>query len=268
MALTNIALSLHRFGSRIGFFIMDKDTIEESEIYVFKINNLTPENMPFGRLVEYYSEISKMIGMADNMHLVDIVKSSHASQFKVDRVTGGKIEDLMINIMIDNAPKASMKAYDNINRMLVEDSTSAEFSSPFGDNIIAFPGKKSADEFELSIMDAATFTGELYHIAGTANDAKIRIDTDSYGKVKCSSSKDIAKSLREYLFEDIRVSGRGMWRKSSDGNWTIDDFVITDFKNIQKESLSKTIIRLRRIDVNWPKDPIQAITETEGSGIQ
>lgn len=73
--------------------------------YTFKIDNFTPESMPFGRLVEYYAEIKKMLGVADNLHLVGVFESSHGSAFAIDRNFETQLVKRLIAINEGTAPK-------------------------------------------------------------------------------------------------------------------------------------------------------------------
>ncbi|MEP1930202.1 MAG: hypothetical protein ABJJ37_02885, partial [Roseibium sp.] len=114
----------------------------------------------------------------------------------------------------------------------------------------------------------ATFSGELYHIAGNKDDVKIRINTDNHGVVFCTTTKSIGKSLRDFLFENVKVSGRGNWTRSVQGNWNIDDFVITDFSPVNAKGLRATVDQIRNLDINWPEDPLLEIDKIEETGGQ
>ena len=59
--------------------------MNDAATYTFKIEGFTPESMPFGRLIEYYSEVKKMLGVADHLHLIDVVESSHGSAFRIQK---------------------------------------------------------------------------------------------------------------------------------------------------------------------------------------
>lgn len=235
----------------------------DTTTYTFKIEDFTPESMPFGRLVEYYAEIKKMLGVADHLHLVDVVESSHGSAFKIDRNHEADLAKRLMAINDGTAPKNSTRARDAINYMLREDGTSGSFYDSRGVNVIPFPGKRTAETTQIRVRGAANFVGELYHIAGTRDDAKVRISTDAYGVVFCTTSRDIAKSLRDFLFEDVKVSGRGMWAKSDDGKWDIDNFVITDFAPVKRQSLRQSVNRLRTMNIAWPADPVGEIDTIE-----
>ena len=223
--------------------------------YLFKITDYTPQTMPFGRLIKYYVELEKIFGDHDGVHLVDIIESSHGSGFAVDRDYESQFERRIAQIRDRTAPKTALRAHDTINAMLREDKTSGSLADRRGGNVIEFPGSKVSDTSVFRIRDAATFTGELYHIAGV---------------VFCTTTKDIAKSLRDFLFESVRVSGRGTWVRAADGPWQIDDFTIADFAPVKKESLRAAVNRLRAMDIRWPDDPIGEIRllNEEGGRIQ
>ena len=122
-------------------------------------------------------------------------------------------------------------------------------------------GKRAEGQVQVRIRDAAAFTGELYHIAGTKDDVKVRISTSTYGVVFCTTTRAVGKALRDFLFEDVKVSGRGMWTRKEGGVWDIDDFTITDFVPVQKENLRTAVDRLRAMDGNWLEDPLGDVSE-------
>lgn len=240
--------------------------MSDAKHYSFRIQKFTPETMPFGRLVDYYAELQKMLGVSDNLHLTDIFESSHGNKFRVDFNHETELQKRIAELNEGTAPNAAKKAQDKLNAMLKADATSADFVDSMGQNVIVFPGKGLDAQSIIRIRDAATFVGELYHIAGTKDDAKIRLTTEAYGVVFCTTTRDIAKSLRDFLFEDIKVSGRGTWTRDGAGTWDIDDFAITDFTPVKKESLRQSIDRIRSARVVWPDDALRVVRDIEEKG--
>jgi len=231
--------------------------------YTFKIEHFTPETMPFGRLVEYYAEIKRMIGVSDNLHLVGVVEGSHGSAFAIDRNHEAALVNRLTCLNDRTAPKTAVRAQSAINKMLKEDGTSGTFYSANGKNVINFPGKREDDNVQLRIRDAASFTGELYHISGTKEDAKARISTDAYGVVFCTTTRDIAKDLRDFLFEDVKVSGRGTWTRNEGGTWDIDEFFITDYTPINRENIRSAVDRIRGLGIHWPDETLNDLSSLE-----
>ena len=234
--------------------------------YTFKINDYSPETLPFRRLLAYYNEITRLFDTDDGVHLVDVVESSHGSQFAIARNHETKILKRFGQIAEGTAPKKAMNASERIDAMLCEDQTSGAFVGPQGNNVIAFPGKTKRDGAVVNFRDAATFYGELYHISGTQDDAKIRLHTDVYGVVFCATSREIAKSLRDFLFEDVRVSGRGMWTRRTDGKWDIDDFSITDFAPVSPSSLREEVNKIRSMSIDVPADAMDQLSKLNEEG--
>lgn len=239
-----------------------------SKKYTFRIDGFTLETMPFGRLVSYYNEINRMLDVPDSMHLVSLFESSHGSAFEIDPDTEEKITQRVQDINSGQAPKRAVRARDALNAMLREDGTSGQFFDSTRSNVIEFPGKKSKDDILYQIRDSATFSGELYHIAGNKDDVKIRINTDNYGVVFCTTTKSIGRSIRDFLFENVKVSGRGVWTRSAQGAWDIDDFVITDFAPVNEKGLRSTVDKIRGLDISWPEDPLLEIDKIEETGGQ
>ena len=239
------------------------ETADDIITYTFKIEGYTPNDMSFGRLLEYYQEVKKMLGMADSLHLIEVAEGSLANVFSVDRDNDLKLKDVIEKINSGTAPKNALRARDKINLMLQEDGTSAIFSDPNNDNVISFPGVRRDEGSFLRIRDAASFSGELYYIAGTKSDAKVRIHTERYGSVYCVTTIKLAKQLREYLFEQVKVNGVGVWTRLDDDNWKISDFTITSFIPLKRETLREAVDRLRAFEVEWPEDVLCELRKIE-----
>lgn len=239
------------------------ETTDDINTYTFKIEGYTPNDMSFGRLLEYYQEVKKMLGMADSLHLIEVAEGSLANVFSVDRENNSKLKAVVAKKNEGTAPKKALRARDRINIMLQEDGTSGIFSDPYNDNVIPFPGARRDEGGLLRIRDAASFSGELYYIAGTKGDAKVRIHTERYGSVYCVTTIKLAKELREYLFEHVKVNGVGVWTRLDDDNWKISDFTITSFISLRRETLREAVDRLRAFEVEWPDDVLCKIRKIE-----
>ena len=238
----------------------------DAKNYTFKIEGVTPDNLSFGRLLEYYAELKKMLGLAERLHLIGISESSHGSVFAINQNHETELAERLTAINAGTASKTAIQARDTINDMLRSDGMSGVFSDQLNRNVVQFPGKQSDDMVIYQARDAASFTGELYHISGSKDDVKVRVRTDAYGTVFCTATRAIGKALRGLLFETVKVSGRGTWSRSSDGKWDIDDFTITDFVPAANGSLRESVDRLRKIDIDWPADPLGLIREIEENG--
>ncbi len=232
--------------------------MSDSVVYTFKIKDFTPKTMPFERLVQYYVQLKRMLDIADNMHLLEITEASHGSCFAIDRGYETRVQKRLEEVRVGEAPKTNIRAYETINKMLQDDGTSGSFSQSNGADILQFPGRATASDVNLSVRvkDTASFYGFLYHLSGAQDDVKVRIETAQYGKIYCVATRELAKNLRNWLLEDIKVSGRGTWVRDSNGIWSIEDFTITDFTPVLKENLKSAIERIKSVGIDWPEDTV------------
>lgn len=252
-------IALPRLARRVTFRVRGGAKLEQS--YVFKIEGFTPQTMPFGRLVEYYSELRKLI-RADAFHLVNVETSSHGSVFRIDESFLKVVNEDFQAIRQGTAPMPRRRAVSTINQMLRDDRTSAALvEQDGGAEIVAFPGMSAP--VSLRTYGDAEFTGEVYHIARgkqSPNVASVRIDTTD-GVVFCKAPVELAKSLSNFLFDDVKVQGKGAWERSAIGEWSIRDFEITDFRPVKREKLRDAINDVRALDIQWPAEPLAALWE-------
>ncbi len=231
--------------------------MSETTQFTFRIQNFTPETMPFGRILEYYQNLANMLGESEKMRLLQVFESSHASEIKFDGAAASHVTKRLLELKAGTAPQGAINARNNIGAMLAEDSTNATFEDARGNNVVEFPIPKLDRVEPIRIRDTAAFVGELYHIAGNNQDARVRLNTDDYGVVYCTTTKALAKEMRDFLFDDIRVSGRGHWTKNTQsGQWDIGSFTITDFTPVVTESLRDAVSRVRKLEIDWPDDPL------------
>ena len=54
----------------------------ETRNYLFKIERFTPQTMPFGRLIEYYTQLNKLI-RTEALRLIEIKQSSHGTVLSI-----------------------------------------------------------------------------------------------------------------------------------------------------------------------------------------
>lgn len=235
--------------------------------YTFKIEGFTPETMPFGRLIDYYVQLKQMLGLPEHLHLVGIFESSHGTCLAVDGEARKRVDERLLRIKDGSAPKPALRARDQINFMLQEDGTSGEFFGPDGANVIPFPGKRADEDVIYSICDQTVFSGEVYHIAVSKDEVKLRVATDTFGVVFCVAPRSMGVELRSFLDERLQITGRGTWTRTSDGAWTVSDVTIVDFRPVQK-SLRETVDKLRALEVDWPEDMLGEIDRIEERGGQ
>ena len=241
---------------------------DETE-YTFKIDHLTPETMSFKRLVEYYDQLATMLGNADHLHLVSINTGSHATALQFDEEHVDRFNERMELLKKGTAPKKAMTAHGKIVKMLEEDETSGGIFDTDGNNVVPFPSKRSEAKISYKVRDFTSFSGKLYYVAESKESVNIRLKTKNHGNIFGTTTLDIGRKLKEFLLEDryVNISGRGLWTRDHDGNWTVSDFAITDFRPLKSGNLRDAIKEIQSLDIDWPDDPLASLKEIkDGNG--
>jgi hypothetical protein len=234
----------------------------EKREYRLKIEAYSPRTMPMKRLAEYLADVSVLFGEEDRVHLIAIEESSTCPVVLVDREAEPSVIERIHKAQNREGPIEPIRAISSINARLIADNTSAALLNPVRDNILPFPGAKTPKRIEWPSINQA---GELYGIPiviGGKNDPVPVHLLDGEKELPCLAPRAKAKEIAEYLFSaTLRAFGRGRWRKSEDGSWEMERFLIESFEVTQRTSLNETVNSLRAIEAKWKSidDPIATL---------
>ena len=217
----------------------------------------TPEQVPMARLAEYMQHLAAMFGETESVHFERIERGSTRL---VAAVTSGiaaqKVQSRVYAVRNRVATIHAMGAYSRINEMVGQDSGSARLT--FGSGIILrFPGKNVERNRNL-FTDYGSVDGRVYALLEQqSGDITARLrprDGDNY--IPCTAKFPLDRALKEYLFEPVRVFGKGKWERGEDGQWVCHSLRISEIERITNSSLRDAINALRAIEAPWPDDPL------------
>jgi len=160
-------------------------------------------------------------------------------------------------------PLDAIRAYDTINDMVAEDKTTARLTRGMA-TIIRFPGRTTNQQRHVEVTDHGFLVGYLSMLAENKSgefSARLRTDSED-GAVVCSASADVARKLREHLFETVKVFGTGRWERRSQG-WVVARFNITDVARVEPGTVRNVIDRLRALKIDWLDDPLGYLSDLE-----
>lgn len=236
---------------------------ENKLYYTFRINDFTPETMPFGRLLEYYAQLKAMLGLEQHLHLVEVGEGSHATALVVD---ANHEEQFKAHVSALSAGRASAKASQaskRLNELLQADGTSASFYNANEEAVLEFPGSRTNEKHPLALQDTMSLSGELYYLAASGDKIALRLRTEVHGSVFGTTTKSIGWELRNLLFGPVKLQGHGEWLRHQDGTWSIRNFSVSSFTPLQAENLRQTVERIRSMDLEWPSDPLHELRTLE-----
>lgn len=220
------------------------------------------------RLVEYLAELAKLFGNKENVHFMRVVRGSAAPAIFVDPAAAQRVQLRLHSASSANPPVELAKTVANLNKLLRDDNASGELRAPGGAKIIAFPGKKEALDEEVVINEAGTIEGQLVRLGGKDETAHATMEIEPGRWENFALGRGLAKELARYLYgDDIRVFGKGKWRRSVEGVWVLDAFFAERFECIGNSDLVETMRQLGDLQGNawWEvRDPLEELRRIRG----
>lgn len=216
--------------------------------YSFTISeSYTPRTIPLDRLASYIAGVARLLGESANVHLDTIEEGSVAIRVDVDEPARPKVRDRVRAIRTGSAPKDALKAYKDLDDMLLKDNAVGSLAGDGDDVVVPFPGKRRPQPIVFGpFRQAGHIDGQVYRIEGK-DDTKhvgVRDGDRDYGSLVTSEA--VALRLRHQLWGGtLRFYGIGNWLRHGNGSWELKGFRINDFEILDDAPLSNVVDRLR-----------------------
>ncbi len=225
--------------------------VEDSLEYRYVIDGFTPETLPMSRLAEYVREWALLLGETANVHFDRVKRGSAVLVAKVDQTAAPKVGSRVNGLQDGTAPPEVRNSYKRLNDMLIQDNSSGRMEG--GAEIIPFPGIKRPVPLTYGpFQQDGAIEGRLVRVGGRT-EIKAWID-DGLKAYPCTVTKEQAKKLATYLFEMVRVTGRGRWSRDSEGAWKLHSFKVGSFEALDERPLREVLAELRSIEGNGWRD--------------
>ena len=217
------------------------------------------------RLADYLSELADMLGETPRVHFMRMESGSSVMVHKIENEAVPKVMARAEAIKRDKGTVTEMRAYNRINRMLVEDNGTGVLMGVRKHEIIRFPGKEDQAFKFSSVEQQGEIEGEVIRVGGLKDVVPILLQVEGKVLSGCWARRSIAKDLGRNLFEPVRLFGAGRWDRSADGEWSLASFFVDRFEPVQESTLSQAVIALRGLQGEWGKDSIKEILESRYS---
>lgn len=236
----------------------------EREHVSLNIDAFTPDTLPLARLAEYLRPFAILLGSEASVHFECMSPGSAQCRVFVDAHDAPKVRGRLQSVASKTAPRAAMKAYAEINELLVKDNAIGGVTVG-GRNVIEFPGRRqAAQEIVGPVRRTTSIDGQVYSIAGRDETINIHLRNE-HEDLKCVVSVALARSLGQHLLgKKVRLYGEGLWNRV-DGAWqmktfTADRFIVLDdsllpdslgairgiFDGLSPDAAATTLLDLRR----------------------
>ena len=224
-----------------------------------------PEEIPMSRMGEYITHLATMLGYDTSVHLSRVERGS--TRLVAQPKDGKASQAARANIAAirnGNAPAAARSAYQRIENLLCRDGGAAHLQ--IGSvTVLRFKGRDSDTEPARGLVDTGVVTGNLYSLSAEDSGAlKARIRRDGgAGHIRCRAESRFTDKLRQNLFKNVRLRGKGIWKQTAAGEWHCDDLEIVDIWPLQTSTLQLAIESLRNIQADWKDDPLNDWREAD-----
>jgi hypothetical protein len=226
----------------------------------FRITAYTPNTIPMDRLARYMSELANLMGSAPHVHFSKLLSGSTRVCVRVEPEDAPKVRERIALANRSDPPADVVKAVRSINSLLREDGATG-FLNHGPAKLYTFPGVKEAVPARIGpIKEAGVLDGEIVRVGGKDKTIHVLLvgpDGQEYKLV--TTSRDMAKSMANYLYCPVRVTGTGAWTRSEEGKWELEIFAVQDFEPIEDRSLIEAFAALQAVEGSgWKKmnDPL------------
>lgn len=235
----------------------------ELEEFKFIIPAFTPETMPIDRLMDYLSQVVILLGEPHELHLIRIEESSTRPVLAMARPVGLKARKRVAEVEAGGGSARRRNAYTRVQNMVEEDGAGAAFlEAPEGAVLLKFEAPESVGKTLSGIRQTTSIQGELIRVGGAQERVALLIQDETGETISgCYTNRRLAKELGSYLFEQIRVSGEGIWMRTPAGSWSLERMQVQSFVSLEERPLADVIRDLQAIPVDWPPDTLERLRE-------
>lgn len=220
----------------------------------FRIDAWSPETLPMSRLAEYIACLARLMGSEADVHLLKVRKGSAVPEIAVGSNAEPKVLQRLALANTHDAPDDIKSNWNKVNALLREDNACAvlRIKGKGGAKILEFPGRKTPLSEEVVVHEQGELDGVVIRVGGKDATVPIWLQGEGGEKLECNATRDVAKQLAKYLFEEpVRVAGNAKWRRSKERVWELAGFDIKSFVTLDQTPLNELITKLRAVDTDW-----------------
>jgi len=210
--------------------------------YLFRIDSMRPETLPMARLIQYLTELVVLFGSREHVHFMEVQEGSAMPAIVVDPQAEPKVRARLQLVHDVDPPKDLQCAISILNKLLRDDNATGELRAPGGAQIIQFPGRLEQLPQEAHITEMGSLEGQIVRLGGKDETAHAVIEVEPGYWEKFKLTRALARDLAPFLYgEAVRVYGKGHWRRSPEGDWTLEWFNADRFETLSGEVLSEVL---------------------------
>lgn len=216
-----------------------------------KLTELSPDTLPMKRLGMYISSLSEILGEVEHVHFMSV--SPGSAMLNVD-IQDSHYDRVIMHVReVPNGlgTRKRLMAYEHLQRLMEEDSTGGALLDETQSPVLAFRKPKD-DEKPLIVNKYGSVQGRLYMVGGKDDTIPVRLEGPNNETLHCEASIEVAQELSGLLFKYVRVSGPGIWERSSDNKWKLKKLKVDSFTELDASKASSVLAKMRSMEgLKW-----------------
>jgi hypothetical protein len=220
------------------------------EEYRFKIDAYSPTKIPMARLAEYMLPLAQMLGETGQVHFHRLAPGSTVLVSRVEHEAVPKVLARVSQVKRGEGTVEVLRAYSAINKLLRDDNAVGVLRTGSA-IVLPFPGRNEAQEEFESVRQQGFVDGVVTGVRGRDETRHITLETADGQQSGFSTTRAIAKELARKYDEHVRLFGRGKWNRDKEGVWTLQEFKVEGFEELDDAPLSDVLAKLRSIATEW-----------------
>ncbi|MSP47937.1 MAG: hypothetical protein EXQ95_01295 [Alphaproteobacteria bacterium] len=222
----------------------------------FKVDGLTPATLPMWRQAEYMRELARLLGEKEHVRFLDLEPGSAIFRQQVEHQAAPKVRARVLSLLAPDASDDVMRPFRRLDQMLADDNAVGELRERNQRSVVVrFPGRDGTTAEIGPIVQEGSVSGELVWVGGEDRTAHAHV-RDGDVKIPCEVPRDVAKQLGSLLFQNIRLSGKGRWKRNRNGAWELLEFKATDFAKLSDATFREAVTQLREVGLgDWKNVP-------------
>ncbi|MCL2346218.1 MAG: hypothetical protein FWC58_10255 [Desulfobulbus sp.] len=219
--------------------------------YDFRIDTLTPETLRLSRFVDYVDTLRGIFDAGDDVFFHQVRRGSAVLEFGVAPKAVSRIEKRLCLLGSVNMSADMALQWTNINRFLRRDNASARLTRKGSTVALAqFTGIHTPLAQEAIVHESGTLDGVLVGVRGVDDSVPVWLKADDGSILKCNAKRELARQLALLFDTYVRVAGKGKWRRGDDARWTLEEFDIQSFEQLDETPLGKLVQSIQTIEGN------------------
>jgi hypothetical protein len=219
------------------------------------IQGVNIDNLSLEDVGDYLSDFAGLLGkdVSPKYHSIKRGSLTISATVPVEREIDVKTRGFLLRT--GDAPEDAVRARERLSRRLgINRAKRATLLDSSNGKVIEIPVEKPGETAPPvpSVLRAGSLQGKVIRIGGRQDIVSVEVqDADGFVYL-CKATRDIAKKLARDMFDPaVRIHGTGRWRRTEEGVWRVEDFMISHHEVLNDSSFADTINRLRAIPAAW-----------------